>query len=214
MKKTKSKYKLIIFDFDGTLGDTFDWFVKNIRTMAKKYNFRSVEDHEIAELRNHDVKYMMDRVGFPKLKLPLMAVQMRNLMTAEIDSIDLFEGVPTLLQNLFEAGYLIAVVSTNSLQNIKQVLGETLCRLIDHFECGVGMFGKESKLKKTVRKCMVEMNEAIYIADELRDIDAALKIGMAFGAVSWGYTCVEALKKKKPEFVFENISDIYEKLAN
>lgn len=205
---------MIIFDFDGTLADTFDWFVKNIRLMADKYKFKNVTDDEISKLRDNDVKFMMKYVGFPSLKLPIIATQMRNQMTREIDNIKLFPGIPEILRKLTEANFKISVVSSNSTRNVKHVLGQELCDLIDHFECGVSMFGKESKLTKAVKKSNSKFEESIYIADELRDIEAAHKLAMAFGAVSWGYTNSEALKEKNPEVIFENVSDIYDKLID
>lgn len=214
MTVTDRKYNLIIFDFDGTLADTFDWFVKNIRLMSDKFDFRNVQDHEIPELRNHDAKYMMKFVGFPMLKLPLIATQMRNLMTSEIDKVQLFPGITEMLEQLAQQNFKLAVVSTNSTKNVKHVLGNKISSLIDHFECGVSMFGKEAKLKKAVKKCECKLTESIYIADELRDIEAAHKIGMAFGAVSWGYTNVEAIEKKNPELTFSSVSEIKIKLLS
>lgn len=210
----EKKVKLVIFDFDGTLADSFDWFVKNIRSLSKKYKFKNVKDEDVPTLRNHDARYMMKYVGFPVLQLPIVAKHMRKLMNNEIDRIKLFPGIPKQLKHLTAAGCKIAVVSTNSVQNVQQVLGKELCSLINHFACGVSMFGKESKLKHAAKKCGELIADCVYIADELRDIEAAHKIGMKFGAVSWGYTNPDALKQKNPEYFFEDITAIFEKLCN
>jgi len=108
------KYKLIILDFDGTLADTFPWFVKNIGAVADKYGFKHIKDEEVEELRNFDAKHMLKHVGFPMLKLPLIATHMRGLMKKEIHTIKLFDGVPEMLHKLHDAGLTLAVVSTNS----------------------------------------------------------------------------------------------------
>ena len=204
------KYKLIILDFDGTLANTFHWFVKNIRAVADKYGFKKIRNDEVEELRNYDAKHMIKYVGFPLIKLPLIAKHLRCLMSKEIDTIALFDGVPEMLAGLHEKGFTLAVVSTNSEENVRSVLGNDLSKLIVDFECGVSLFSKESKLKKISRKCKVPLSESIYIADELRDIDSARNLGIDVGVVSWGYTNPEALKKMGPNLFFEKVGEIVE----
>ncbi len=206
------KYKLVIFDFDGTLADTFPWFVKNIRAVADKYGFKHIKDEEVEELRNFDAKHMLKFVEFPILKLPLIATYMRGLMKTEIDEIKLFDGVPEMLHQLYDAGLTLAVVSTNSRENVKAVLGADLSALITDYECGVSLFSKEAKLKKISHKCKISLSEAIYIADELRDFDSARNVKLDIGAVAWGYTNPEALKKLQPTLFFENVREIEKKL--
>ena len=44
-------YHLVIFDFDGTLADSFPWFVKVFDTLAERYHFRRITEQEGAALR-------------------------------------------------------------------------------------------------------------------------------------------------------------------
>ena len=207
------KYKLVILDFDGTLADTFPWFVKNIRAVADKYGFKHIKDEEVEELRNFDAKHMIKHVGFPILKLPLIATHMRGLMKKEIHTIKLFDGVPEMLQKLHNAGLTLAVVSTNSQENVRAVFGPDLSALVTDFECGVSLFSKEAKLKKISHKCKIPLSEAIYIADEMRDFESAQNVGLDLGAVRWGYTNPEALKKLHPTLFFESVGVIVKKLV-
>jgi len=206
------KYKLIILDFDGTLADTFPWFVKNIGAVADKYGFKHIKDEEVEELRNFDAKHMLKHVGFPMLKLPLIATHMRGLMKKEIHTIKLFDGVPEMLHKLHDAGLTLAVVSTNSQENVKSVLGADLSALVTDYECGVSLFSKEAKLKKISHKCKIPLSEAIYIADELRDFESAQNVGLDLGAVGWGYTNPAALNKLQPTLFFEFVGEIAEKI--
>jgi hypothetical protein len=45
------KYRLVIFDMDGTLADSFPWFTSVLNTVADKYRFRRVAPHEVETLR-------------------------------------------------------------------------------------------------------------------------------------------------------------------
>ena len=56
-------------------------------------------------------------------------------------------------------------------------------------------------------------SEAICIGDEIRDADAARAVGIAFGAVAWGFTDVEALRAHEPEMVFVRMEEIAEQFT-
>ena len=44
-------YKLVIFDFDGTLADSFPWFLKTINAVALRYHFKQIDPEQIDNLR-------------------------------------------------------------------------------------------------------------------------------------------------------------------
>jgi phosphoglycolate phosphatase len=50
--------------------------------------------------------------------------------------------------------------------------------------------------------------DAICVGDEIRDGQAARAAGVAFGAVSWGYHALAALRGEGPAEVFERVEDL------
>jgi phosphoglycolate phosphatase len=208
-----AKYTLVIFDFDGTLADTFPWFTNVINKVAEKYHFKKIEPGEHETIREFDARGVLKYLGVPLWKMPLIASYMRTLMTHDIQKIALFQGIEGLLRRLASVGVTLAVVSSNSYENIRHVLGAEMAALIAHYECGVSMFGKEAKLRKILKRSGVSPGEAIYIGDEIRDSEAARKLGMAFGGASWGYTTAESLRAHSPDDVFASIDDIMTRLS-
>jgi phosphoglycolate phosphatase-like HAD superfamily hydrolase len=63
------------------------------------------------------------------------------------------------------------------------------------------MFGKESKMRKIIKKDKLELEDVLYVGDEIRDIHAAKNTGIDIASVAWGYNTVESLKKHKPEYI-------------
>ena len=55
--------------------------------------------------------------------------------------------------------------------------------------------------------------EAICLGDEIRDLEAAQKAGIAFGAVTWGFTMADALIARSPTVVFRSLDEIADRLA-
>ena len=64
-------YRLAIFDFDGTLADSFPFFVSVFNQIADQHGFRRVDAHEAHALRHHDTRAIMRHVGMAAWKLPL-----------------------------------------------------------------------------------------------------------------------------------------------
>ena len=207
------RYKLIIFDFDGTLADTFAWFVNIMDELAEKYKFTKINKAELETLRSFDANKMIKHHAVPLWKMPMIGNHVRKAMARDINQIHLFKGTGHLLQRLAAKGIKLAIATSNSYDNVLHLLGPQNATLIGQYECGVSVFGKSSKLKKIVKKSGVQCDETILIGDEIRDIDAARKANIAFGAVSWGYTRIEALKAHSPKEVFATLDDIARKIA-
>ena len=206
-------YKLVIFDLDGTLADTFPWFLGVLNGVADRYRFRRIEKHEVERLRGFSARQMVKHLGVPAWKLPLIARHMRSLSARDIDDLQLFDGIDTMLRSLSKAGLVLAVVSSNSEENVRRLLGPELAELIGHYACGASLFGKAAKLRKVLKLSRVSPAEVICIGDEIRDYEAARRVGLAFGAVAWGFTSPEAFQALRPEAMFLGPRRIVEVLA-
>lgn len=202
------KYELVIFDFDGTLADSFPWFISVFNEVAGKFAFRRIRDEEIDSLRELSGREMMAELGVPTWKLPLIATHMRKLKSRDIDSIKLFPGVPAMLRRLHDAGVGIGIVSSNARENVTRVLGPENAALVSFLECGGSVFGKASMLTKVVLTSGVRPERTLCIGDELRDLEAARKAKLPFGAVSWGYTTPASLAAQQPAELFATMDDI------
>jgi phosphoglycolate phosphatase len=206
-------YRLIIFDFDGTLADTFPWVMSIIDHLAEKYNYPRPAQEEIDSARYMDTRKLIKYSGLSFWKFNSIARYVMKCMAEDIHKIALFDGIASLLHCLAEEGKCLAVVSSNSKHNVSQVLGPEISALIQHWECGVPVFGKSHKFKKILRRSGFDAGETLCIGDEIRDIEAAKKANIPCGAVSWGYTHVDSLIPLEPELVFASVCDIAEKIG-
>jgi beta-phosphoglucomutase-like phosphatase (HAD superfamily) len=44
---TRMRYSLVIFDLDGTLADSFPWFLRVVKDVARKYGFKPIVNDDI-----------------------------------------------------------------------------------------------------------------------------------------------------------------------
>lgn len=202
------KYRLLIFDFDGTLADSFPWFIRVVNDAAARYRFKRIEEAEIDTLRGYSARQMMKHLAVPSWKLPLIVRAMRKMKAADVRQIPLFAGVDELLRDLAGRGAELALVTSNSYDNAVRILGPENAALFRYYECGMSVFGKRAGFRRVLRRSGVPRAEAICIGDEIRDLEAARAEGIPFGAVSWGYTHADSLRAHAPAEVFATLDDI------
>lgn len=205
--------RLVIFDFDGTLSDSGDWFISVVDDLARTFRFRTVRNDEVAMLRHKSSREVIEYLGIARWKLPFIAWYVRRLIGRNVGQIELFPGTPDLLERIAALGIRIALVTSNSEDNARRILGPSHAARIDYFACGSSLFGKAPKFRRVLKKMGVVPGQALAIGDETRDVDAAREVGMRAGAVLWGYAAEEALLTLNPDAVFREPQDILDYLA-
>jgi len=206
-------YRLAIFDSDGTLADTLPRMRSVFNDLAEEHGFRRVEPHDYERFRDLHGSALLRELGLPLWKLPRVVSAMRRRMAEHTGTLSLFPGISDVLTRLAAGGVQLAIVSSNSRENVERVLGVDNARLVTHFACGVSMFGKASKLRQVIRRSAVPPSQAIYIGDEIRDAEAAAKAGLAFGAVTWGQHRKEILGAQNPAEIFATVQEMGDKLG-
>jgi len=202
------KYTLVIFDFDGTLADSFEWFLGVVDELAKKHKFKQFVRAELDELRGAAAPEVLARLGVARWRLPAIGRHLQALAKRDAEKIGLFAGVDRLLATLEENDVRVAIVSSSAEDNIRRILGPENTARIQHFDCGASLFGKRTKLRRMLRRCDVAPAKALYVGDEVRDLEAAKAEGIPFGAVGWGFNHLHALTDLSPEETFTTVSDI------
>lgn len=207
MGQDERRYRLAIFDLDGTLADSFPWFLRVVNDVAREFHFKPVAPDDVAALRRAGVHDILKRLDVPLGQIPRIASHMRRIKHEQLERIPLFPGVPRMLRALRDDGIRLALVSSDSEANARAQLGDSAA-CFDEFACGASLFGKAAKFKRMVKRAGLHPAAVITIGDEMRDLDAARAAGVAFGGVAWGYADPAALRARRPDAWFETMDDI------
>jgi phosphoglycolate phosphatase len=207
-----TRYRLAIFDFDGTLADSLDWFRASFQETIARFDLAPVSPEELEGMRGLSAREIMARLKVSMWQLPVIVSDMRKRKLAAASETSLFAGIPAMLADLQRVGIKTAIVSSDSEASVRQVLGPT-ASLITRFDCGAAVFGKHWKFRRVARKLGAKPTETICIGDEIRDIEAADAASMDSGAVAWGYALPAALQAAKPTHLFNSIEEITQRLA-
>lgn len=123
-------------------------------------------------------------------------------MTKRINQVEPFPGIAEILQTLYNERYVLVIVSSNSKKNIERFLVQHgIGNNFDQIYGGVGLYGKARVLRKILRRNNIAATEAMYIGDEIRDVEAAKQVNMPCIAVGWGFNTPEMLAAHAPTIV-------------
>jgi phosphoglycolate phosphatase len=187
---------VIIFDMDGTIADSFDYVSDFLAATAHKGPLSTKQKEE---LRGMSMVGMARKLGYKWWQGPMLVWRGRRRMKHAIKDLKSFSGIPELIRKLNAEGHELFIVSINSVRNIRLFLHhQKIHKYFLQIYGGVGVFGKPMALRQLLREHHIDLEHAVYVGDEIRDIEAAKIIGMRVVAVSWGFASRDGLKAAKP----------------
>jgi phosphoglycolate phosphatase len=190
----------IIFDFDGTIADTFDLAMEIYNRIAPEYNCRPAgpEDHEL--LRTKKPQELLKTYGVSSLKLLTLLLRIRKELSRHIPDIKLVTGMDASLREIRNAGYRMGILTSNSATNVRMFLDiNHLSHLFDFVYSGKSLMGKEKVIRRLLIHETISTDRVIYVGDETRDIEASKHAGIPVVAVSWGLNRRDVLASLSPD---------------
>ena len=201
------RYDFVLWDFDGTLADTFAVMVGAYNALAHPRGFRPVDDPQAA--RRLAPLALLRGLGIPLSRLPAVVAEVLASVRREMPNIPLFPGVAGVLEALRRSGPRMAVLSSNSRENVLACLRANGAH--DYFEDVVGyrrIFGKGRAIRRMMRARGVSGGKVVYVGDEVRDVAAARQAGVEIAAVTWGYNTREILAAQQPDYLADSPDEL------
>ncbi|MDO4475214.1 MAG: HAD family hydrolase [Lachnospiraceae bacterium] len=195
------KYRLAIFDLDGTILDTLEDLTAstNAALAANALPGRNLE--EVRAFVGNGIRNLIEK-AVPTGTLPAMTDRVFEDFKTHYavhcaDRTCPYPGIPELIRKIREAGMKTAVVS-----NKGDFAVQSLCR--DYFE-GLLDFavGEREGIRRkpapdSVFECLrhfdLQVEDAVYIGDSEVDASTAANAGMDLIAVTWGFRSEEVLQ--------------------
>lgn len=200
--------KWIVFDFDGTLADTLRVFLNIYNEIAPKQGCRIIQESDLEMIRSRPLRDLMKEFGVTIFKLPRLIVETIGKFSEKIDEVKFHPGILELLDNLKKQGYKLGILTSNSEIEVKKILEmHGKLDLFDFVYSEKSLFGKHRILKKLMDSHSIDHQEIIYVGDEVRDVEAAKKVGIEMIAVSWGMNTKAALEKAGCTVCVEKVED-------
>ncbi|MBQ1697725.1 MAG: HAD-IA family hydrolase [Bacteroidales bacterium] len=199
----------VIFDFDGTLADTFALGSQLINEYADQLGYKQID---FAANKDKSARELIKMSGVRFWQIPGLIRFFRKKSVERAAEVNAFDGIPDLVRRLHDRGFLLGIITTNSAQTISIFLQKYgLTDLFTYIKPEISLFGKKRAIRRARRHLK---SEIIYIGDELRDIEACRAVNVPIISVSWGFNSTEILEKNNAGKVAGNTEDVFTMLTS
>ncbi|MBP5682201.1 MAG: HAD-IA family hydrolase [Bacteroidales bacterium] len=194
----------IIFDFDGTLADTFALGSQLINEYADRLGYKQID---FAANKDKSARELIKMSGVRFWQIPGLIRFFRKKSVERAGEVKAFDGIPDLVRRLHDEGFSLGIITTNSAQTINIFLEKyELTDFFTYIKPEISLFGKRRALRRARRHLK---SDIIYIGDELRDIEACRAVDIPIISVSWGFNSTEILEKNNTGMVAEDVEEVY-----
>ena len=201
--------RLILFDFDGTLADSFQAVVAIVDRLAPKFGYPRLTPDVISRFRDFSSREVLqnsDIAGWQRLWL-LYCV--KRELKANLHQLRPIQGIEETLRGLRAAGYSLGIVTSNRRSTVQAFL--SLMGWQDYFswiEASHRIFSKDRAIARLRRRLHLTGNAVAYVGDETRDVEAARRAGVVSISVVWGFNSERALRGSQPDLLIHHPQEL------
>lgn len=193
----------IVFDFDGTLADSIASAVAIFQRIGPSLGLKPIADPDAA--RSMPTRQFLKQIGVGFWNLARVVRAYQAAAAEEAHELKLFPDWPETLRLLRERGFHLGILSSNREDTIRTCLRANGVEELFAFVVGYPkLFGKAKALHRILKAQKWERDQLLYVGDETRDIEAALKAKVRVVAVGWGFQRLAVLQEAKPTECIES----------
>ena len=211
------KYKLAIFDMDGTILNTLDDLADSMNHCLRVHGLAERSLQEIRTFLGNGIHWLVECSVPEGTDAETLEKVYQTFLVYYKDHCAIktraYEGIPQVLQSLRRAGVLTAVVSNKADYAVKILCGDYFDGLLD-FSVGE-LEGRRRKpypdsVNAVLEKFRIAKEDAVYIGDSEVDFQTAQNAGLDVIMVGWGFRDETFLKEHGAEFVIHDPHEILE----
>ena len=207
--------KVILFDFDGTIADTYQAVANITNQLSDEFGYKALNEEELLLIKNLSSREIVKRSEISIFKLPFLVRRIRLELNKEIAELDAIPDMVRVLLKLKKRNYILGIVTSNIEENVDIFLNKHgLDSVFSFMYSGTAIFGKHRVLRQVIKERKLEKSDVIYVGDETRDVRSARKSGIAMIAVSWGFNAAEILQEHKPDYLVDRPQELLEAIAD
>jgi phosphoglycolate phosphatase len=206
--------KVVIFDFDGTIADTFSTVVEIVNSLSDEFEFEKLGMEEIAAMRHLRAQEVIKIFRISLLKIPSFLVRVKSLLNEQVKFLKPFEGIKESLDELKSNGCRLGILSSNNIEIVQAFLDNNKIDQFEFVKCEKNIFGKAAILKKIIEEYGFDRENVVYVGDETRDVEAAHKAKIKIVSVDWGFNSVSAIEKLHPEKIISHPRELTESVVS
>ena len=212
------KFKLLVFDWDGTLADSEACIIDAMQLASAEADLPKCNDAQIRDIIGLSLEGAIE-VLFPETEISVrssVADRYReHYFSTSTSAAPVFEGVVEMLEQLNQENYFLAVATGKSRRGLDRSLSETgLDKYFHTTRCADESLSKPNPqmLIEIIDFFGLEAVDALMIGDSEYDLQMANNAGMGSVAVSYGVHNAARLQQCEPLGIIHKITELSEYL--
>lgn len=207
-------YKLVIFDWDGTLMDSVDRIVSSMQSAAKTVGLTIPSNNAVKQIIGLSLTTALD-ILFSNITTEQVEAMLVQYKYEYIEGDDiptpLFANATNLLAQLKLNNKLLAVATGKGREGLNRVLevSETSC-FFNTTRCAGEMPSKPdpTMISSILKELNLAPEEAIMIGDTSHDLKMAQNAGVDSIGVTFGVHDEEVLKQYQPKAIVNTLAEL------
>lgn len=215
-----ARYRLAVFDLDGTLLYTLDDLTASVNYALESEGLPERSKDEIQSFVGNGIRRLID-LSLPKGTEKDTADRVFSLFKSHYalhsnDNTRPYEGILPMLRKLKETGVRLALVSNKADFAVKSLAEKYFGGLLDIAvgeKEGIPRKPHPSMVENILQSLSVEKEDAVYIGDSDVDILTAKNAGIDCISVTWGFRDREFLIENGGRVFADNASELFNKIT-
>lgn len=207
----EKRYRLVIFDWDGTLMDSEQRIVAAIQQAAQETGLPVLDARACASIIGLSLTEAIRTLypdASPEQVSQLAEAYSRHFLEESTVPMQLFDGAEMLLQALKAHGVMLAIATGKSRHGLDRMLAES--GLAGYFDITRTPMEAASKpdplmLHQILEESGMPLAQSLMVGDTSFDMEMAQRIGMDRVAVSFGVHDAEVLDRYDPLAHFHSL---------
>ncbi|MBN1824132.1 MAG: HAD family hydrolase [Endomicrobiales bacterium] len=214
MKKRYYKYKLLIFDLDGTLVDSLRDISRSVNCVRKSHGLRPLSAGVVRSSIGDGAKVLIKR-SFPGLKTNRLTSALKafrkDYRKRILDTTRFYPGIRGLLTGT--PGLAKAVLTNKPADMAEKILrglkARKFFKIVTGGDSGPNKKPDPEPVLEILRKLKVSKQDALMIGDSANDILCARAAGIKSMAVTYGFSKRAELAKHGPDMTVNTAKKIF-----
>lgn len=213
-------YQYILFDLDGTLTDPREGITKSVQYALSKMG---IEEPDLTALEHFIGPPLYDEFrrcydfDDTQAKQAVAAYRERFSVHGWKENI-LFDGVPTMLKTLREAGKTLAIASSKPTLFVEKIL--ELFEIAPYFDVvsGATLDGSISTKAQVVEQALAMLSvrdrkDVVLVGDRMHDVEGARSCDIDCVGVTFGFGGLQELQQAGAKYIVQDFVELMQLLA-
>lgn len=204
----ENKYKLVVFDFDGTLVDSASGIWHTANEMARRFGMKQFKKEDVVRTVGTGLRTFINDLFQEQVKqfgmTELIKIYDSIYNVNYTKGLKVFKNVRETLRFLYARGIILTIVSNKFkryLDGINKEIG-----IYDYFDMTLG--SEDVKRMKPdpwgvlylIKKYGLKKSDVLFVGDSQYDVLTAKRAGVDCAFLEYGYADMKMVNKLKPEY--------------